>query len=166
MLTDNDPGADQQDLIVRRVFDAPPELVFKAWTECEHLQRWWGPKGFTTPHCSIDLRPGGSMHYSMRSPEGEDYWGIGTFQEIAPPEKIVYLDSFADEQGNQVDPSVYGMGEWPAETLTTLTFAGSNGKTELTLHQAVSIDRPGAAEAQEGWSQSLDRLEEYLKTAA
>ncbi len=80
-------------LVITRVFDAPRDLVFKAWTEPERLMRWWGPKGFTTPFCKVDLRPGGVFHYCLRSPEGRDVWGKGVYREIVEPERIIYTDT-------------------------------------------------------------------------
>jgi uncharacterized protein YndB with AHSA1/START domain len=98
------------------VFDAPRELVWKAWTDPERMQRWWGPKHFTAPVWKIDLRAGGVYLYCMRSPEGQDYWSTGVYREIVDPERIVCTDSFADEKGNPVPASHYGMGEdWPLE---------------------------------------------------
>ncbi|MGH8068203.1 MAG: SRPBCC domain-containing protein [Candidatus Entotheonellia bacterium] len=70
-------NAGERELVITRIFDAPRELVFKAWTEPERLMRWWGPNSFTTPFCTIDLRPGGVFHCCMRSPEGRDYWCKG-----------------------------------------------------------------------------------------
>jgi uncharacterized protein YndB with AHSA1/START domain len=78
-------GSPEEGLALTRLFDAPRELVFAAWTDCEHFARWWGPKDFTTPHCSIDLRPGGRMHYCMRAPDGQEFWGLGIYREIVSP---------------------------------------------------------------------------------
>ena len=103
------------ELVIRRVFDASRELVWKAWTDPERMKRWWGPKNFTAPVCKIDLRVGGAYLYCMRSPEGQDYWSTGVYREIVPQERIVCTDSFADEKGNTVPASHYGMdGDWPA----------------------------------------------------
>ena len=66
-----------EDLVIMRVFDAPRETVWKAWTEPKHFMRWWGPKGFTSPDCEIDLCVGGKYLYCMLSPEGQDYWSTG-----------------------------------------------------------------------------------------
>ena len=82
--------------------------MFKAWTEPAHLMRWWAPKGFTTPFCKIDFRPGGVFHYCMRSPEGRDTWGIGVYREIVVPERIVCTNSFSYEEGNFVEPGHFG----------------------------------------------------------
>jgi uncharacterized protein YndB with AHSA1/START domain len=160
---DAGPG---RDLVITRVFDAPRELVFKARTEPERLKRWWGPKGTTTPYCEIDLRPGVVMHYCMRSPDGRDMWGKGVFREIVVPERIVLTDSFADAEGNVVLPTHYGMRpEWPLEALLTVTFEEEAGKTRVTLrYEGVppGADRDGS---EQGWSESLERLGEYLSKA-
>jgi uncharacterized protein YndB with AHSA1/START domain len=79
-----DANQDNKELIITRIFDAPRELVWKAWTEPEQLMRWWGPKSFTSPVCKIDLRVGGVYLYCMRSPEGQDYWNTGVYKEIIP----------------------------------------------------------------------------------
>ena len=84
----------QEELFITRIFDALRERVWKAWTEPELMKRWWGPKGFTTPYCEIDLRVGGKFLYCMRSPEGKDYWNTGVCREIVRLERIVCTDSF------------------------------------------------------------------------
>jgi uncharacterized protein YndB with AHSA1/START domain len=152
------------DIVVTRVFDAPRRLVFKAWTEPEHMKRWWGPNGFTMPVCTVDLRPGGVMHFCMRSPEGQDIWCKGVYREVVEPQRIVSTDSFSDKDGNVVKPSQYGMSpDWPVEALITTTFAEQAGKTAFTLRHAVgsapAADREGC---RAGWSESLDRLASYL----
>lgn len=160
------PTTAEPQLLLTRVFDAPRELVFRAWSDPEHLARWWGPHGFTTPHCTIDFREGGAWHFCMRSPEGQDFWCTGVYQEIAEPERIVTTDCFADADGNVVEPSEYGMSPgMPRETLITVTLEEEDGKTRLTLRH--SIPGPIAEEsgASEGWSQSLDRLAAHLAEA-
>ena len=169
MANDRDPNTTtpaERELVISRAFDAPRELVFKAWTEPERLKRWWGPKGFTTPYCEIDLRPGGVMHYCMRSPDGLDVWNKGVFREIVVPERIILTDSFADAEGNVVSPTHYGMSpEWPLEALLTVTFEEEAGKTRVTLRYEglpPGADRDGS---QRGWSESLECLGEYLAEA-
>jgi uncharacterized protein YndB with AHSA1/START domain len=125
------------ELVITRVFDAPRELVWKAWTDPQRFKRWWGPKNFTAPVCKIDLQVVGAYLYCMRSPEGQDYWSTGVYREIVPPERIVCTDSFADEKGNLVPASHYGMGgDWPSELLVTVTFEEQEGKTKFTLRHA------------------------------
>ncbi len=151
------------ELVITRILDAPCALVFKAWTDPEHLMNWFAPKGCAMPYCKIDLRPGGVFHYCMRMTEGRDIWGIGIFREIVVPERIVYTDAFADANGNQVPPTHYGLSSsHPAETLVTVTFTEYEGKTKLTLRHSIPISVEERAGTEEGWTQMLDRLAEML----
>lgn len=157
-------GRAERELIITRVFDAPRELVFKAWTEPERFKRWWGPKNFTAPVCTIDLRVGGRYLNCMRSSEGQDFWTTGVYREIVEPERIVYTDSFADEKGNPVPASHYGMtGEWPLETLVTVTFEEHEGKTKMTLRHVGMPSGEMSDMAGAGWSESFDKLAESLR---
>jgi uncharacterized protein YndB with AHSA1/START domain len=152
------------ELLVERVFDAPRELVWKAWTEPGYLKRWWGPKGFTAPAIEIDLRVGGRYLYGMRSPEGQDFWSTGEFREVVPPERIVATDSFADADGNVVPASDYGMtGDWPTELLSTVTFEEIEGRTKLTIREPGVPAGEMRDMAEAGWNESLDKLAELLK---
>ena len=166
MANGDDPGTGRTGLAVTRVFAAPRELVFRAWTEPERLKRWWGPKGFTTPFCSIDLRPGGNFLYCMRSSEGRDHWGRGVYREIVVPERIVLAMSFADADGNVVPATYYGLSpDWPLETLLTVTFEEEAGKTRVSLRYEGVPPGTDRDESRQGWSESLERLGEYLAKA-
>lgn len=143
-------------LVLERVFDAPRNLVFKAWTTPEHLARWWGPKDFTNPVCELDVRPGGTILIHMTSPEGVVIINKGTFHEIVAPERLVFTTrAFEDEAGNH-----------RLEILNTVTFEEQEGKTKLTLQALVVKAAPelrASLEGQEkGWNESLDRLDEIL----
>lgn len=152
-----------REIVLTRVFDAPRELVFKAWTDPAHLMRWWAPKGCTTPFCKVDLRPGGKFHYCMRLPEGREIWGMGIYREIVVPSRLVYADSFADAQGNPVPPAHYGMSaSHPAESLVTVTFEEHEGKTWLTLRHAIPVSVEERKGTEQGWGEMLDRLTEDL----
>ena len=156
---------DTRDLIITRLFDAPRELVWKAWTQHERIMHWWGPRGFTSPVFKIDLRVGGEVFSCMRSPDGKDYWGKGFYREIVPFERLVMTDSFADEKGNIVPASHYGMGEdFPLEMLITVMFEEHDGKTKLTLRHAGMPAGPDGEGAEQGWNESFDKLAEYLET--
>lgn len=162
---------ESNELVLTRVFDAPRELVFAAWTQPEHLKHWWGPNGFTLPHCTVDLRPGGAIHFCMRSPDGFDIWCKGIYREIAAPERVVSTSYFSDEQGNHVSPAQYGMPDWPAETLMTVTFEEADGKTTMTVrHAPVSpadvLPEAGKKDAERGWGESFDRLAAYVEKEA
>lgn len=150
------------ELVITRIFDAPRELVWRTWTEPERVKCWWGPTGFTAPVSKSDLREGGAYFYCMRSPEGQDYCSTGTYREIVPMERIVASDSFADEHGNVVSATHYGMSaDFPRELLVTVTFEELGDKTRLTLRH-VGFP-PGEREsAREGWSGSLDKFAQAL----
>jgi uncharacterized protein YndB with AHSA1/START domain len=156
-----------EELVVTRVFDAPRELVFRAWTEPERVVRWWGPERFTMPYCDIDLRPGGTFLRCMRSPEGRDFWMTGVFREIVAPERLVFTDSFADAEGNVVPPARYGAGhDMPLERLVTVTFEEHAGSTKVTVRHA---DLPSGADrdlVRLGWASGLESLAGYLAEAA
>jgi uncharacterized protein YndB with AHSA1/START domain len=162
-------SSSSRELVITRVFDAPRERVFKAWTECDRLIRWWGPKGFTSPSCRIDYRVGGEYLSSMRSPEGKEYWSKGKYREIKAPERLVMTDSFADEKGNIVPASFYGMsGDWPLEMLVTVTFEEEHkGRTKLTLkHSGIDgIRAKDRNDMRQGWSESFDKLAKSLEEA-
>jgi uncharacterized protein YndB with AHSA1/START domain len=152
------------ELVITRIFDAPREFVWKVWTEPKYVMRWWGPMGYTCPVAKIDLRVGGKYLSAMRSPDGKDFWSTGVYHEIVPRERIVATDNFADEKGNIVPASFYGMtGDWPKELLVTVTFEDQKGKTKFTLkHEGLPpgmmIDMTRA-----GWSGSFDKLAEVLE---
>ena len=158
----------EDELVIERVFEAPRELVWQAWTDPEHFVQWWGPDGFTTPYCTIDLRVGGHMRFCMSSPEYGDFWAGGVFYEIDPPSRLVYGDYFTDEQGNRVSPAHYNLSpDFPEETLTTVTFEELGAsRTRMTLRQALSSLVAEQSGTLEGWGQSFDRLAAYLATAA
>lgn len=154
----------ERELVITRYFDAPRTLVWQAWTEPEQVMRWWGPKNFTTPFCRIDLRPGGAYLNCMRSPEGRDYWSTGVYRQIEAPSLLVCTDNFADEEGNVVPASHYGMGgDWPPELLIAVTFIEQEGRTRLTLrHTGIPAgEMRDLTEA--GWNESFDKLVALLK---
>ncbi len=158
-------------LVVTRTFDAPRDLVYKAWTEPEHLKHWWGPVGFTFVSFALDLRPGGVFHYCMRSPDGHEMWGKWVFREVVSPERFAFVASFSDAAGNIVRAPFNA--EWPLEVLSTVTFVEQGGKTMVTLHgipiHATEAERKaferGLESMQKGWAGTLDQLAGYLATA-
>ena len=137
-----------RELTITRVFDAPRELVFKAWTRPEHLANWWGPRGFTLPEHTMDFRPGGAYRFRMRPPEGGDVFWYGVYREIVPPERLVWTCSIDDADGKPIS----------SETVLTVTFEEHNDKTKLTLRQAVFDSVANRDSHNGGWSDALDRL--------
>ena len=85
--------------VIARVFDAPRQNVWRAWTEPDRLRQWWGPKGFKVHTCKVDLRPGGIFLYGMTAHDGTDIWGRFVYREIEAPEKLVFMVSFSNPEG-------------------------------------------------------------------
>jgi uncharacterized protein YndB with AHSA1/START domain len=156
----------EQEVLITRVFDAPRDLVFEAWTSAEHLMRWSAPKGCSLLIRSLDFRPGGRFHHCIRIPSGHDCWCTGVYHEIVAPERIVYSIAMSDEDGNRVESADAGKdSDWPAETTVTVTFADLGGKTKLTLHQTVSEALAKRTGAYPSWLEMLDHLAEDLTRA-
>jgi uncharacterized protein YndB with AHSA1/START domain len=146
---------DEQDLIITRIFDAPRELVWNAWTDPKQVAQWWSPHGFTNPVCELDVRPGGAILIHMRAPDGVVYPMTGVYQEVVEPERLVFASAALDTEGNPL-----------FEVLTTVTFAEQGKKTKQTM-QARVIKRtakaaPYIAGMEAGWTQSLERLAEFV----
>ena len=152
-------------ITITRVFDAPRDIVWKAWTDPEYYKRWWGPKNFTAPVSKIDLRVGGKYLSCMRGPDGKDYWSTGVYREIVPMERLVVTDSFADEKGNIVPASHYGMaGEFPLELLVTVTLEDLAGKTKMTVkHEGIPAGMMREL-TETGWNESFDKLADLIVT--
>lgn len=139
-------------LVITRTFDAPRTLVFKAWTDPEHMRQWFGPKDFSVMSCDMDVRTGGSFRIHSRSAEGSDHYLQGVYREVIPPERLVSTYCWSDAQWNPTRP----------ETILTLTFEEELAKTKLTLHQAVFESATACEMHRHGWTQSLDSFERYL----
>ena len=147
-------------MVVTRIFDAPRELVWKAWTDPKYVMQWWGPKGFTAPVCRIDFRVGGKFLCCMRSPDGQEGWTAGEYYEIIPQEKIVYSMYFADSEGNQVDPSQFGIEHEAIEDARDMVIFEDfgNGQTKLTLIGNETMQSAKDSGQLEGWNQILDKV--------
>jgi uncharacterized protein YndB with AHSA1/START domain len=149
----------RREVTLIRLLAAPRSLVFAAWTEPQHLARWWGPQGFTNPVCEVDARPGGALRIVMRAPDGTDYPMRGVFREVVAPERLVFTNIAVDADDKPL-----------LDGLTTVTFTEEGRKTCLTVHTRatglVAFAAPMLAGMQEGWTQSIDRLEEYVSTTA
>lgn len=156
-------------LVMERIFNAPRELIFKAFSESVQLSNWWGPKGWRTENRTFEFKPNGIWHYCMRCTDenqGEFYgqlsWGKAVYHDIIVPEKIVYTDMFADKDGNAVN----GM----PEILVTMIFNELEGKTKLTIRsQFASIETLQQVMDMgvvQGFSSQLDRLDDLLQNKA
>ena len=116
-----------RELVITRTFDAPREIVFKMWTDPNHMAQWWGPHGFTNPVCELDVRPGGAIRIDMRDSDGTVYPMTGTFREIVRPERLVFTAEALDQSGTVV-----------LEVLNTVILEEKNEKTTLTLQARVT----------------------------
>jgi len=160
-----------QDFVITRVFNAPREMVWRAWTEREQLVRWFGPKGSTIAHAKLDLRPGGTFHYAMRGPDGREMWGKWTFREIVAPERLVMVICFSDAQGG-IKPAPM-IDNWPLETLSTTTFEEHDGKTTITLRWSPLNATASQCQTfakmhdsmRQGWGGTFEQLDGYLTKA-
>lgn len=148
-------------LELTRIFDAPRELVFRMWTEAGQFMRWFGPKEGSVPHCTVDARPGGMMHFCVKVPEGEGpfsgrlVWGKWVFREIVAPERLVMDDYFSDADGNTVEHPGF-----PAHTLISIRFEEFDGGTKMTLQQeGLEVDQGES----EGWKEGFEQLDALLE---
>ncbi len=159
MVTSSTKPNEDHELVLTCLFNAPRELVFKVWTDPKHVAQWWGPRGFTNPLCELDLRPGGAILIHMRGPDGTVYPMTGVFQEVVPPERLVFTSAALDSDGNPM-----------FEVLTTVTFAEEGGKTKQILRARVikktAQAAPYLAGMEQGWTQSLERLAAYVATGS
>lgn len=150
----------EREIHIERVFNAPRELVFDAWTNCEHLKRWYGPRDWTLVHCEIDLRPGGRWRFVQRGPEGMEMGQNGEYQEVVRPECFVTTEVFEGPEFEQ-------MG---AGTVNTLAFEEQDGRTTLkgVIAYASQEARDAALQTpmEEGMGESFDRLAELVEARA
>lgn len=165
-------NAASDEFVISRVFDAPRELVWKAFTDPERMRQWWGPKGVKVTASKMDLRPGGIYHYGMQTPDGHEMWGKFVYREIVPPHRIVLVSSFSDKDGNLTRHPL--AATWPLEMLSTFTFEEEQGgKTKLTIRwsplnaseEEIKTFTSGMQGMQQGWTGTLDALSSYLATA-
>lgn len=162
-MANPNPFTDTQsdrELVITRIFNAPRELVFKAWTEAKHIEQWMGPKGFTTRVTENDLRPGGQWCYVMIGPDGTEYPSQGVFREIVPPERIVTTDEFGEGIEQVMDADL------PQGMVVTVLFEELDSKTKVTI-QIVHESADDRRKHEEmgvvaGWNSALDCLDEYL----
>jgi uncharacterized protein YndB with AHSA1/START domain len=156
----------KEDLVVKRIIDAPVELVWKAWTDPEHVKRWWGPKDYISPTCKVDLRVGGKYVFCMRAPAnqgGQDMYTAGVYKDIVPLKRLEFTQGLSDKDGNRVDPALVGMpADFPKEIRTVIVFTPKGNMTELTITE---FDWPVSqmmVYSYAGMHQTLDKLGDSL----
>jgi uncharacterized protein YndB with AHSA1/START domain len=154
-----------RDIVVTRIFDAPVELVWKAWTDSEHVMKWWGPDYFTSPSAKMDVRVGGTSLVCMRAPQdfgGMDMYSTWVYKEIVPLKRLEFIQNLSDENGNLLDPAKLGLPpEFPKDTRTVVNFKDlGNGKTEMTVteYNMPSADIEIGRNAELGLNQCMDKM--------
>jgi uncharacterized protein YndB with AHSA1/START domain len=171
MMSDQMTKAPSKGFVMSRVFDASRDLLWKCFTEPERMKQWWGPKGFKVIASDMDLRMGGTYHYGMKAPDGSTMWGLFTYREIVPGERLVLVNCFSDEhRGVTRHPMA---PSWPLKMLSTFTFEDApGGKTRFTVRwspyeatpeeQATFDSDRSRVSMTNGWSGTMDQLEAYL----
>lgn len=147
------------DLVLERVVDVPPEMVWAAWTRPEHIVHWFTPAPWRTVDCDIDLRPGGAFKTVMRSPEGKDFPNVGCYLEIVPNEKLVWTDGLLPGYRPAPEPFMTGM--------ILLEPRGKGTKyTAIALHRDEATRKRHAEMGfADGWGKALDQLVAHMKRA-
>lgn len=156
--------SDVQRMVVERIFDAPVELLWKAYTDPQYVQQWWGPNGFSSPSCRSDFRVGGTFLYCMRTPDGQDFYTAGQFHEIVPHEKIVYSMYFADAQGNQISPEQLGIEHEAIDGADDIVLFESlgDGRSKITMIGNEPMESARTSGQLEGAQQMLDKMAAVL----
>jgi uncharacterized protein YndB with AHSA1/START domain len=151
---------DTERMVVTRIFDAPRELVWKAWTDPKYVMQWWGPKDCTAPFCEMDFRVGGKFLFCMRAPDGQEFWNGGEYHEIVLHEKVVFSMYFSDPDGNKVEAAQYGIEhEAVADAYDVITFEDfGNGQTKLTFIGNETMESAKNSGQLEGMNQVLDKF--------
>ena len=151
-------------MTITRVFDAPRELVWKAWTDPRYVMQWWGPEGFTAPVVQMDFRVGGKSLLCMRTPDGQEFWNAVEYHEIIPYEKIVSSMYFSDAKGNKVEPEELGIEHEAIDGAFDVTLFEDlgNGQTKLTFIGNEPMESAKNSGQMEGWVQILDKIAEVI----
>jgi uncharacterized protein YndB with AHSA1/START domain len=156
MQTDATPANDRE-LVISLLIDAPREKVWRCWTEPALMTQWFAPRPWSTPSAEVDVRAGGSNTITMRSPEGQDYPNRGVYLEVVPNEKLVFTDAFTNAWTPSEKPFFVGI----------LTFEDEGGKTRYTARAAhwTKEDRDAHEKMgfHEGWMQCATQLEEVAR---
>lgn len=168
-MTETTDNVKKEDIVVTRIIDAPLEMVWKAWTDPEHVIRWWGPKDWTSPTCKIDLREGGKFIFCMRAPKdqgGQDMYTTGVYKKIVPMERLEFTQGLGDKDGNKIDPAQVGMPpDFPEEIRTEILFKAKGEMTELKITEFDWTMGQMAVYSLAGLHQSIDKLAESLAKA-
>ncbi|WP_029919414.1 SRPBCC family protein [Nevskia soli] len=151
-------------MVVTRVFDAPRELVWKAWTEPKYVMQWWGPKDFTAPVCRMDFRVGGKSLFCMKTRDGQEFWNAIEYHEIVPLEKIVSSMYFSDAEGNKMEAEEVGIEHEAIDGAFDVTLFEDlgDGRTKLTQIGNEPMESARESGQLEGWNQILEKLADVV----
>ncbi len=153
-----------QKLIIDRIFNAPIERVWEAFTNPDLLAQWWSPEGMTNYHVSTDVREGGEFRYCFESSDGIKYWGKGVYKTINEPTYLAYIDYFTDAKGNPVAPSHYGIpGDEIIPTLVEFSFTEKGEQTSMRITGENPFDASMTEEMTKSWNSMFDKLVGGLK---
>lgn len=164
----NTGSATGKKFVFSKTFNAPRETVWNAWADISKRLQWWKPMGTPITVKAYDLKPGGVMHYGMDTPSGDKWWGLFAYREVDVPSRVVYVNSFSDENGNIVRASMHP--HWPPEILTTFTFTEDGDKTKVILEgvpinatdEERAVFEGGIEQMQKAFSGTFGQLEAYL----
>ena len=157
-----------EEFVISQTFDAPRDLMWKAWTDPKLFTRWFGPKGFTAKTHVLELRPGGALHTCLKSPDGHEMWAKFVYRDIVPRSRLSWEHFFSNKEGGITRHPMHA--HWPLKLLTTVVFEEQGGKTKVTLTwaplEATDIERKAFADATEsmnqGWGGTFEQLETFL----
>jgi len=154
-----------KELVIERVFDAPRERVFDVFTQPEHVEKWWGPKGVSNTVAEFEARPGGKIFIAERALDGATIYIAGVVREIERPSRVLYAIHFADAERRRVAPPAHsGLGDtWDDEIVTLVTFSAEGQRTRMTIRTLSGFTAEWGEKARFGWAESLDKLEHALK---
>lgn len=154
----------EKELLISHLFNASPELVFKAWTDPEQLKHWYAPDGCTIEFKSITVKEGGSFHSCIHDPIHGDCWIMGTYQEVVVPEKLVFSMVLTNEAGDSLRSVEAGKPEdWPEEILTKVTFKPAGNQTSVSVHQTVGEAMAKQTGAYQSWIKMFNKLNAIFK---
>lgn len=142
----------ERELVITRVFDASPDVVFQAWTDPKQMEQWWGPHRYTNPVCELDVRPGGAWRIVMRAPDGVEYECGGVYSEVVKPERLVFSNNVYDREGRSL------LGKASRRSPSLLRARRQNSRWDTRMAGKVSYAAQMLAGMEAGWNQSLDRL--------
>jgi uncharacterized protein YndB with AHSA1/START domain len=147
------------DVAVTRLFDAPVEQVWAAWTEGTEVMKWWGPAPFTCPEARMDVREGGASVVSMRSPDGFEIWMRWDYATVIPNVRMEYSQNMCDRDGNLIDPTSIGMpAEFPRDVATIVTLTPRDGRTEMTITEHTTTSQALMDGSQQGLEMCIDQM--------